>query len=191
MFFGKIQSIKSNGRISVYNKGFTLIELMVALALLLIVLDLGYMFFGYGTNTFTRGENEFSVQQEIRLASGYLTRELRNTIDSSFTTGGPKSDGYNYIVFDSTSKNIKIYDNSDISKPKYSSNNCITSLTYTVNTVEGKYVMKFTITGTEGDRIFSTTSKILLVNMKSLPGGANTSTTTMANVATIRYKNPA
>ena len=170
-------------------KGFTLVELIVALALLLIVLDLGYMFFDYGTKTFTRGEDQYSVQQEIRLASGYVTRELRNTTDSSFTSSAPTNDGYNYIVFDSANKAIKIYDKSDTSHPKYVTNNCITSFTYTVNTVEGKYVMEFTISGTEGDRVFTTSSKVLLVNMKILPGSANTSAT-KTNVVTIKYKKP-
>jgi prepilin-type N-terminal cleavage/methylation domain-containing protein len=58
-------------------KGFTLVELMVVLALLGIVLGLGYMFLNFGVMSFNRGERHAIAQQAARITSVYITNELR------------------------------------------------------------------------------------------------------------------
>ena len=77
--------------------GFTVVELMVVLALLGIVLALGYMFFGFGISTFARGERQTIAQQEIRRGAEFITSELRFankiTIEPADLTEG----GYYYI----------------------------------------------------------------------------------------------
>ncbi|MDW7740392.1 MAG: prepilin-type N-terminal cleavage/methylation domain-containing protein [Bacillota bacterium] len=57
--------------------GFMLVELLIALALLGVVLALGYMFFNFGTQAFNIGERRAIAQQAARITSDFITSELR------------------------------------------------------------------------------------------------------------------
>lgn len=57
--------------------GFTLIELVVTIAILGIVSLLIYQFFSFGTLAFGRGSDKFDLQTELRLVSDYITEEIR------------------------------------------------------------------------------------------------------------------
>lgn len=59
------------------NHGFTIIELLVSLAILVIVLSIGYRLLFFGENTFAKGEKRYSAQESAQLASDLITRELR------------------------------------------------------------------------------------------------------------------
>ncbi len=58
-------------------QGLGLVELLIALALLSIVLSLGYTFLFFGASAFRTGEQQADIQQNARLAAGFITRELR------------------------------------------------------------------------------------------------------------------
>jgi|GEM_PF-1131779 len=84
--------------------GFSIVELIVVLSLLGIVLALGYMYFGFGVKAYDRGEQRAIAQQASRLASGFITSEIRfaneieiNPSDSSF------ENGYRYIYIEDES----------------------------------------------------------------------------------------
>lgn len=164
-------------------QGFTLIELVVSLGLLLIVLAVGYMFFSYGTNTFASGEEQSNVQRDVRLICGEITRELRNVTEMSFLdTATPAAGEYNYIIFNSSDKTIKVYEkNATVS---HSTNSCINTFTYSIDIVDGKYVMSFNVGGTEGSRTYSTESKVFLVNLSTTPVDSDKA------YAAIKYKKP-
>lgn len=42
-----------------------------------VVLGVGYSFFYFGTTSFTIGESQSNVQQDIRLAADFITRQVR------------------------------------------------------------------------------------------------------------------
>lgn len=65
--------------ISFYHQqvGFTVIELMISLALLLIMIALGYLFFFFGLRTYDTGEQKAIAQQAARITSDFITTELR------------------------------------------------------------------------------------------------------------------
>lgn len=65
------------GRLIKKTGGFSVVELIMVLALLGIVLGLGYMFFSFGSNTFARGERRSIAQQSIRRAADFITSEIR------------------------------------------------------------------------------------------------------------------
>ncbi|QZY56982.1 PilW family protein [Crassaminicella profunda] len=58
-------------------KGVTLIELLVVLALLGMILSLGYSLNFFGIHTFTKGSIQANVQQKVRLAADFITKEIR------------------------------------------------------------------------------------------------------------------
>lgn len=59
-------------------KGFTLIELMIAIALASVVSAAGYNFFTYSLNFTLIQSSNNEMQQEIRIASDIMAREIRN-----------------------------------------------------------------------------------------------------------------
>jgi len=59
-------------------KGLTLIELVIALGLLASILALGYALYFFATSSFNRGETQSRVQFDLRMASAFITKEVRN-----------------------------------------------------------------------------------------------------------------
>ncbi len=57
--------------------GLTVIELMLALALLLLVLAGGYSFLSFGWSSFDRGTDRAVVQNNLRMAAEEITKEVR------------------------------------------------------------------------------------------------------------------
>lgn len=79
-------------------QGFTLAELIVFLALLGVVLAIGYRLLFFGQNTFAMGSDQFQVQSELRTAGDFMINELRNAeeIDIINAADLPASPDHNY-----------------------------------------------------------------------------------------------
>lgn len=59
------------------NKGFTLVELLITLAIMGIVIQLIYSLFFVGNKSFNISKNKGFAQQDVRIASIFLIDELR------------------------------------------------------------------------------------------------------------------
>jgi len=59
------------------SKGFTLIEVIIALAIVGTVISIAYMLLGFSRTTLRNGNDHYDIQNDIRLASGYLSEEVR------------------------------------------------------------------------------------------------------------------
>ncbi len=57
--------------------GFGLVELLIVLSLLVIVLTMIFTFYLFGVTSFNIGEQQSDVQQNARIAAGFITKELR------------------------------------------------------------------------------------------------------------------
>lgn len=83
---------------TVRKNGFTLAELIIFLALLGIVLSIGYNLFFYGQRTFSSGSEKYQVQSDIRLVSDFISAEVRNATEMDIITiPFTEQAGYNYI----------------------------------------------------------------------------------------------
>ncbi len=72
--------IKMINKILNDNKGFTLVELLVAMVILLIVLLLGYALFSSGVLSYEAGTYRARLQQNVRQVENGLRNELRNAV---------------------------------------------------------------------------------------------------------------
>lgn len=79
-------------KIKINNKAVTLIELVVALAILLIVLVLSFSIFIFNLRSFERGEIRSEVQNDVRMVSDLITYEIRNARDISFDNASLSED---------------------------------------------------------------------------------------------------
>ena len=75
----KIRELKEN------KKGITLVELLIAIALLSIVLAAAFNLFFFNNRLFVRGTSLSQVQFDVRMASQHVTKELRNSSEISTT----------------------------------------------------------------------------------------------------------
>ncbi|AJA47560.1 prepilin-type N-terminal cleavage/methylation domain-containing protein [Clostridium pasteurianum DSM 525 = ATCC 6013] len=67
------------------NKGFSLIELIAVIPIILIVLTLVFAINNFSNKIFNKSVNQSYSQQNTRIAADYITRELRNATNVSAT----------------------------------------------------------------------------------------------------------
>jgi len=123
-------------------RGLTLIELIIVLTLLVTVLSVGFSLYMFSRNALSKGEKQSDAQSQARIASLFITNELRTAetvkIYNKEITGISKIDGRNYIYFDEGEKAIKFIhkknDSSDVEINK--------KIAYTEKTPEGQLKFK-------------------------------------------------
>lgn len=87
-------------------------ELIIALAILSLVLMGIYSLFGFGNTTYARGTRQSDIQSSIRLATDYITQQVRYSTETKIIDASaiPSASGLqpyeNYIYFDSTNNTI-------------------------------------------------------------------------------------
>ncbi|OWZ84635.1 PilW family protein [Natranaerobius trueperi] len=90
---GKLYQLKSQ-------KGITLVEVLIVVALFMIVLGLGYTVIHYSRTTFDTGTTRADTQQAARLVKNYITDELRNAMEITTDHSG---NGYGVLELDAGS----------------------------------------------------------------------------------------
>jgi len=96
-------------------EGFSLVELVIVLALLSLVLSVGYMFFSFGVEAYNRGEKKAIAQQAARLTSDFITAEVRYGRDITVNpdSGIPEEPDYRYIFEENNSIKYRSIDYPD------------------------------------------------------------------------------
>jgi prepilin-type N-terminal cleavage/methylation domain-containing protein len=59
------------------NKGFTLVELMITLAILLIILTLCFQTFNYIYKSYDKSEEDWIIQQDVRKITDWIDRNIQ------------------------------------------------------------------------------------------------------------------
>lgn len=94
-------------------KGFTLIELIIVIAILAIILAGAYSLFRTGQMTYAKGTKQYDLQSSIRMASDYVTQQVRYATEAEITDSIPDESSIlayqNYIYFDNTNYSITHY----------------------------------------------------------------------------------
>lgn len=96
--------------------GFTLMELVIVIAILGIVLSIASTYFSFGTKIFSKGGNRADVQASARLASIQISEELRTAKTAELLTTKPSlpissGDKFNYIYIDGNKIMYRDYNN--------------------------------------------------------------------------------
>lgn len=131
------------------HKGFTLVELIVTIAILGIVLVAVFNFFIFNLNTFGKGEDLSAVQFDVRMASEFVTKELRNV-----------------TVISDTDDTLASALDLTLLSDKYSS---VNSVSFEITHEGLSYFVNYTIEGNspDGSNSYSVTTRVLLNNIKS------------------------
>jgi prepilin-type N-terminal cleavage/methylation domain-containing protein len=59
------------------NKGFTLVELIIAMAIIGVVSIMAFSIYMFSTKVYAKGENQSIVQFDARMSADYITKEIR------------------------------------------------------------------------------------------------------------------
>lgn len=87
--------------------GFTLIELIVAMAILLVLIAMSFSAFSF-VNTFSRArQDREAVLENVTIVLDQLTKELRQTITSEDNIGGAGNYGVTYPAFSYSSDSVR------------------------------------------------------------------------------------
>jgi prepilin-type N-terminal cleavage/methylation domain-containing protein len=154
-------------------KGFTLVELIIILAIIGIVINAVFSMNIFGINSFIRGSDRYDLISRTNLVSEYITKYIRYAYEievlsstdpipdsSDIASSMSPNDGYIFIS-NTSGKAIVSYRNKDATISLGEFDTC--SIIYTpVNS--GKSI-SFTITTTIKDISFSVDSGIVPVNM--------------------------
>lgn len=78
------------GRWRAHPAGFTLLELMISMALLAVMMAMAYSAFSTATSAVPRGEEAADRAARLRMATSLLTRQVRSMVNyTAFTDGEP------------------------------------------------------------------------------------------------------
>ncbi len=152
------------------NEGFTLVELLVSLLLIGVLLGLIFFIYFYGTNTFNKGSKQTFVQQDTRIISEIITKEIRNSkaISNNLSNVLSADDNYYFEL---------LFDANQLVKKKYNKVGDVLETTRFADTLSD---LSFEISSNNNDIIivkimtlddnqqFSTSQEILINNTDSI-----------------------
>lgn len=141
--------------------GFTLIEIVVTIALIAIVIPIIYNFISFGGNVFSKGTVKAETQNDVNLIAYKITNQLRTVGEISLT------DKTGYSKFDVKSE----YPTLDL-------------VSYTLSNKNNTYMLNFTIEE-GGHRV---TSEIALNNVKTAVTGSTTDQLWVLNSESVSLK---
>ncbi len=141
-------------------KGFSIVEVLIGMALLSIIVLIVFNFLGFGLDVFNKTGEMIDDQAMVRLAANTLSDELRTSQNITVGVASPETvTGISVIYIDSDSLVIDRDGGQDIGVSG------ISSITFTVDedddTAETYLKLDFTITGVNG---FVVDSSVYLSN---------------------------
>jgi prepilin-type N-terminal cleavage/methylation domain-containing protein len=134
--------------------GFSIIELIIALALMLMVLAVGYNFFFLNYRAYQTADTLAQVQFDTRMASDYITFELRNVYEISLTDNSMPD----HIDLNQLSGQY----------PK------VSAVSFTIGQSGSSYIISYTIIGSDPglNSDYQLESEVLLNNVESASTGS-------------------
>ena len=159
-------------------KGFSLVELLISLSLLLVVLIMIYSFYYFERKTFERGEDQSVVQENVVLAAQFITDEIRNAEELSLEDSYESGTGDCFIFVEDSVLKYDDGSGSIIEK----TDAVIKEFTADLIKAGSKYKVKFYIAGKQEFQHYDISTEVVLNNVKN----ANPS----SGKTIIRYKKP-
>ncbi len=165
-------------------RGFTLVEVIIVSAILLLVIAGVYSFFTFGQRVFRSGSGQADLHASVRLAAEKISRELRfagevELLEENWDPASASTDEHSYIYYDSNNLCLMLLDSTGaraISSP------IISNVIFSADPEEGK-ILLFTIQGEEGSAVFALDSSVRPMNLSNNIAGAG-------NAPALRFSMP-
>lgn len=105
-----IKDLQRENKSLLNQRGVTLVELLISLAILGMVFVGAQLLNSYGLFSFSKGKIQTDLQQQLRIADTFITNEVRHATEIEILEEIPESfdDKYNYIFIDNDSNIVSI-----------------------------------------------------------------------------------
>ncbi|MDW7667535.1 MAG: prepilin-type N-terminal cleavage/methylation domain-containing protein [Bacillota bacterium] len=144
-------------------KGVTLLELIIALAIVGLVLTLAFNLFFFGNEIFAKGSDQYEVQHSVRLSLSSVTNEIRYASTLYIENDKPDTfeDPYSYLYYENSSVYYSYIDTDDTRRTKTLGND-ITSISFSK---ESDKLIEITLNGLEQNQSYEIITEVGLPNM--------------------------
>ena len=156
-----------------YNqRGVTLIELMIGIAITGIIFQVIFSFYILGSRTFNIGEAQSDLQNKTRLSARSLTKELRYAKELRILSEVPDPiiDDWSYIFVNGDSS-IEYRDKDNSRIISNGSGNSGFQISFEVK--DSPKLLWFKIICSNGTRNYEIESEVLLLNLDTIDGSKN------------------
>lgn len=160
-------------------RAFTLVELILAIAIISAVLVAAFSLLLFNNQIFRRGSNLSNLQSELRLSADYIVREVRNATEITLSTPSVPTD-YNRIYVDANTLMCMPAGGTAAAKTGSVFPNPASDVKFTLSKSGTSYMLKFTLHGTRGDATYDIDNLVILNNI--------TAATLLADKQAIYYK---
>lgn len=118
-----------------YNRGFTLIEVILAVALISTVITIGINTYLFSDKTFKDAEKNIIIQDDLRYVAKYISDQLRTAYAVELTSGykEPEKDSNNIIYKDGNGSIVHVYKESDVVKTKLIADPTLSDYKYNIS----------------------------------------------------------
>lgn len=148
-------------------KGFTLIELIITIAIFSIVILVIFSMFLFENKVFKFSSEQFNAQSDVRFGIDSINKKIRYatelTILKDLPVSIPKGDDNNYIYFKDGTVNFSIYDASKNTRTNTLIGSTISSSSSYFKKINNTTI-QINLTGTDNTNTYSLNSKIILKN---------------------------
>lgn len=148
------------------NKGFTLVELILTVALLGVVVTLASSMLFFGNRTFTNTNNQRELQSDMRLVTNFIEREVQNASNLQIleTLPGTLDNSRRYIYINNDKVMFKAENQSAVEIPT-----TFDEIDYDVDfTKSGNTVVEYDLEGNLSGTEFHFVSEIEVRNLKGV-----------------------
>lgn len=170
------------------NQGFTLIEVLITTAILAFVLVVVFSIYFFGDKTFNLGSDRRLIQSDVRLATDYISNEVRYASEISLLDTSPSSlsndDPYNYIYINNGALCVSIYNNGGARITSSFGSTLLSTSYFSASGSSGFQELAYVIKAAKGTRTYEMSSKITMPNIKSAAFVTGTSK------PALKYKKP-
>lgn len=144
------------------NKGITLVEMLIAVALVSVVVSLGYMFYFTGFKAFDRNVDRVDLQQNVRHSMSFISKRLLNANDADVVIEGVSDElRIGKERFKLTGTTLRV--NHDYLNPQSPFNPLAEGITEFESTRSGRMITLTISAGTpQQDNHFSLSTQVLL-----------------------------
>ncbi len=145
-------------------KGFTLVEVIVTVALVSVVFAAIFSFFFFQTSTYSHGSDKSQIQTEIRLASDFISKELRYATKVSVATPSDSS-LYNRLYIQDNKLMFQpaggtaIEKSSDIFDPA--------DFSVDIAGIGGEFIINYSLHGTKNKSDYTIRSSVVMKNIST------------------------
>lgn len=150
--------------------GVTLIELLIALAIIGILLSTAFAFFLFENKTFSMGRDQYSTQADLRIANDYIVKSIRYATSIELSTTNPSpianTDEHDYIFLDGDTIVHSAYDGGGTRIEKSLGTGLLSTTSFWSKKNLNSQMVGINIFGEENGQNFDLQSNIALPNIE-------------------------